>query len=130
MIDMWSERDLPIMSLWHDLLNNKEYMTRDGKYYVVDALLVDNCLMQQRAIESLEDENQKLRELVVESLQSKNNRLENENEKLRELSKYAILCSEGDVRCEACPYHDKTAEPHIICTMRKAAIELGIEVDG
>lgn len=28
-----------------------------------------------------------------------------ENEKLRELAKYAILCSEGDVRCVACPYH-------------------------
>lgn len=51
-----------------------------------------------------------------------------ETQELRELSKWAILCSEGDVRCEACPYHDKTREPHIICTMRKAAIELGIEV--
>lgn len=53
---------------------------------------------------------------------------EAENAKLRELSKYAILCSEGDVRCEACPYHDKTREPHIICTMRKAARELRVEV--
>ena len=54
--------------------------------------------------------------------------LQAENAKLRELSKYAILCSEGDVRCEACPYHDKTREPHIICTMRKAARELRVEV--
>lgn len=53
--------------------------------------------------------------------------LEAENEKLRELSKYAILCSEGADRCLDCPYHDKTAEPHIICTMRTAAAELGIE---
>ena len=53
---------------------------------------------------------------------------EDEIKKLQELAKYAILCSEGDVRCEACPYHDKTAEPHIICTMRKAAIELGVEL--
>ena len=50
------------------------------------------------------------------------------NAKLRELCKWAILCSEGDVRCEACPYYDKTKEPHIICTMRKTAHELGVEV--
>lgn len=53
---------------------------------------------------------------------------EAENAKLRELAKYAILCSEGDARCLDCPYHDKAAEPHIICMMRKAARELGVEV--
>lgn len=55
-------------------------------------------------------------------------RLQAENTKLRELSKYAILCSEGDARCLDCPYHDKAAEPHIICMMRKSARELGVEV--
>ena len=66
MLDMLSERDHTIMSLWHDLLNNKEYMTRDGKYYVADALLIDKCLTQQRAICSLDDENQRLREMVAQ----------------------------------------------------------------
>ena len=79
-------------------------------------------------------ENAELRAKLVmhESVQKHNEKLINsereKNKKLQELAKYAILCSEGDVRCEACPYHDKTAEPHIICTMRKAAAELGIEV--
>lgn len=55
------------------------------------------------------------------------NDLKAENEKLRDLAKYAILCSECDALCEGCPYHT-TEDGHIICTIRKAAAELGIEV--
>ena len=52
---------------------------------------------------------------------------EDEIKKLQELAKYAILCSEGDALCEGCPYHT-TEDGHIVCTIRKTAIELGIEV--
>lgn len=55
-------------------------------------------------------------------------KLKAENAELRDLAKYAILCSEGDALCEGCPYHDKSQEPHIICTMRKAVRELGVEL--
>lgn len=54
-------------------------------------------------------------------------KLKAENAELRDLAKYAILCSEGDALCEGCPYHT-TEDGHIICTMRTAAAELGIEV--
>ena len=53
--------------------------------------------------------------------------LASDNDRLRELAKYAILCSEGDALCEGCPYHT-TEDGHIVCTIRKAAAELRIEV--
>lgn len=54
-------------------------------------------------------------------------KLEAENTKLRELAKYAILCSEGDIRCVACPYHE-TSDGCIVCNIHSAANGLGIEV--
>lgn len=53
--------------------------------------------------------------------------LRNENAKLRELSKYAVLCTSGDLRCRNCPYHGKDGE-YMTCRILFAAIELGIEV--
>ena len=56
--------ELERMSLWHDLENNRELMTRDGKYYVADGMLMNRNLEQLRTIDELTTENHKLRELV------------------------------------------------------------------
>ena len=62
-----------------------------------------------------------------EDARAERDRLVDENESLRELAKYAILCSEGDLRCIACPYHYE-ANSLMTCDMRAEAIKLGIEV--
>lgn len=57
-------------------------------------------------------------------------RLKAENEKLREFAKYVLLCSEGDLRCKACPFHANREDgPYVLCGARKAARSLGVEVE-
>lgn len=52
------------MDLWHDLERDRELMTRDGKYYVADGVLMNRNLEQLKTIDELTTENHKLRELV------------------------------------------------------------------
>lgn len=71
-------------------------------------------------------ENAQLRQQLDDVTESMG-RVEERCAKLRELCKWAILCSEGDVRCEACPYHED-ADSYVTCSMRAAAIDLDVEL--
>lgn len=96
-----------------------------------------NPVQQRRTYvdgEKLKAENAELRadlqasEHVINQIANAGFEANSENEKLRDLAKYAIICSEGDALCEGCPYHT-TEDGHIVCTIRKAAAELGVEIE-
>ena len=89
------------------------------------------------------DENAKLREQVTQlqcdweserdyasQMEAKEKQAVAENAKLREFAKYVLLCSEGDVRCSACPFNANREDgPYVLCGARKAARSLGVEVE-
>lgn len=85
----------------------------DGKKLKAEnAKLYDDLLLAQRIIGQISHEGFELID---------------DNEKIRDLAKYAILCSEGDVLCVACPYH-KDTDSYVTCSMRAAAIDLDVEL--
>lgn len=111
------------------LKDENEKLRAENKNLIANyKMLSDSYMDSKQACEHLFTDLKRCKSLLREKLPERELMLIDEIKKLLELAKYAILCSEGDVRCEACPYHDKTREPHIFCTMRKAARELGIEV--
>lgn len=81
----------------------------------------------RRANEHLFTELKRYKSLLRAKLPERELMLIDEIMKLRDLAKYAILCSEGDVRCEACPYHDEV-NSLMTCKIRADAIKLGVEL--
>ena len=114
-----------------------------------DGLCMEECkriLVEQARegeVDRLVNENAKLCEQVTQlqcdweserdyasQMEAKEKQAVAENALLREFAKYVLLCSEGDVRCVACPFHANREDgSYVLCGARKAARSLGVEVE-
>ena len=95
-------------------------------------MLSDSYMDSRQACEHLFTDLKRYKSLLRSKLPERELMLIDEIQKLLELAKYAILCSEmlcseGDIRCVSCPYHDE-ANSLMICKIRADAIELGVEL--